>query len=440
MRAAEPLDSHEYTLANGLKLLVIEDHRAPIVTHMAWYKVGATEEFAGKTGLAHFLEHLMFKGTDKVPSGEFSKIVSRNGGQDNAFTSSDYTAYFQQVSADKLPLVMEMEADRMVNLKIAEDEVNSERDVVIEERRTRTENSPPALFREQMDAVQFLSHPYRIPVIGWMRDIQTLTRADALGFYKLHYAPNNAVVVVVGDVKADAVKALADKTYGVIPRKTVPPRAVSVEAPQLAAREMTMRDARVSQVSWVRTWMAPTEIYGETKYAPALEVLSEIVGGGTTSRLYQALVVQKKLAVEAGSSYGADGIGPSTFGISVRPQNDDPAPIPAAVEAVLADVLKNGVTDEELKRAKKSLKAAAVYARDSGEGLANIFGAALVSGRTVADVLGWPDRIEAVTNADIIAAARHVFVPEQSVTGVLLPDGDGPPAGPPAPPPGPEHP
>ncbi|MGE0667337.1 MAG: M16 family metallopeptidase [Sphingomonadales bacterium] len=407
---------------------------------MAWYRVGATEEFAGKTGLAHFLEHLMFKGTDKVPSGEFSKTVSRNGGQDNAFTSSDYTAYFQQVAADKLPLVMGMEADRMANLKIAEDEVNAERDVVIEERRTRTENSPPALFREQMDAVQFLSHPYRVPVIGWMRDIESLTHADAMGFYKLHYAPNNAVVVVVGDVEAEAVKALADKTYGIIPRKDVPPRTVSVEAPQLAAREMAMRDARVSQVSWVRTWMAPSYQYGDSKHATALEVLDEIVGGGTTSRLYQTLVVQKKLAVEAGSSYGASGLGPSTFGVSVRPQNDDPAPIPAAVEAVLADVAANGVTAEELARAKKSLKAAAVYARDSGEGLANIFGAALVTGRTVEDVLSWPDRIEAVTNADIIAAARAVFVPEHSVTGVLLPEGGGAAAAPPAPPPGPEHP
>jgi zinc protease len=407
---------------------------------MAWYKVGATEEFAGKTGLAHFLEHLMFKGTAKVPSGEFSKTVSRNGGQDNAFTSSDYTAYFQQVAADKLPLVMEMEADRMVNLKIAEDEVNQERDVVIEERRTRTENSPPALFREQLDAVQFLSHPYRVPVIGWMRDIETLTRADALGFYKLHYAPNNAIVVVVGDVEADAVKALADKTYGVIPRKDVPPRTVSVEAPQLAARELVMHDARVSQASWVRTYAAPSYQYGDSKLAVPAEVLNEILGGGTTSRLYQTLVVEKQLAIEAGSSYGGSGLGPSTFGISVRPRNDDPAPIPAAVEAVIAEVAKNGVTDEELKRAKKSLKAAAVYARDSGEGLANIFGAALVTGRTVQDVMSWPDSIEAVTNADIIAAARAVFVPERSVTGMLLPVPGAPPAGPPPPPPGPEHP
>jgi zinc protease len=423
---------------------VIEDHRAPIVTHMAWYKVGATEEFAGKTGLAHFLEHLMFKGTDKVPSGEFSKTVSRNGGQDNAFTSSDYTAYFQQVAADKLPLVMEMESDRMANLRIAEDQVASERDVVIEERRTRTENSPPALFREQMDAVQFLSHPYRIPVIGWMRDIQTLTRADALGFYKLHYAPNNAVVVVVGDVKAEAVKALAERTYGAIPAKRVPPRTVSIEAPQLAAREMTMRDPGVSQASWIRTYMAPTYLYGDTRLAAPLEVLDQIMGGGITSRLYQSLVVQKKLAIEAGSSYGSDGVGPSTFGISVRPQNDDPAPIPAAVEAVIADIVQNGVTPEELTRAKRSLKAAAIYARDSGEGLANIFGAALVVGRSVQDVLGWPDRIEAVTNADIIAAVKAVFVPEQSVTGLLLPAGEGEaPRGPMPPPqagPAEEHP
>lgn len=419
--AAEPLDIHEFKLANGLQLLVIEDHRAPIVTHMAWYKVGATDEFAGKTGLAHFLEHLMFKGTEKVPSGELSKIVARNGGQDNAFTSSDYTAYFQQVAADKLALVMEMEADRMANLRIAEDQVDQERKVVIEERRTRVENSPPALFGEQLDAVQLLAHPYRIPVIGWMHDIESLTRADALGFYKLHYAPNNAVVVVVGDVEAEAVKALANKTYGALPAKPVPPRMQGKEPPQLSARSLTMRDPRVSQASWLKTWIAPSIHFGESKHAIPIEVLNDIIGGGTTSRLYQTLVVEKKLAVDAGSSYGSDGLGPSRFGVSVTPQNDDYAPIPAAVEAVLAQILRDGVTDEELARAKKSLKAAAIYARDSGQGLANIFGAALVRGETVADVLAWPDQIEAVTKDDIMAAARAVFVEEHSVTGLLLP-------------------
>ncbi|MBI1179866.1 MAG: insulinase family protein [Alphaproteobacteria bacterium] len=429
-RAGEPIDAHEYTLDNGLQLLVIEDHRAPIVTHMVWYKVGAIDEYAGKTGLAHFLEHLMFKGTPKVPAGELSKIVARNGGEDNAFTTSDYTAYYQQVAADKLPLVMGLEADRMVNLNIAPDEVDDERKVVIEERRTRTDNSPPALFGEQLDAVQFLAHPYRVPVIGWMHDIKSLTRADAMGFYKLHYAPNNAVVVVVGDVKAADVKVLADKIYGVVPRKDVPQRNLGNEPPQLAARQLVMKDARVSEANWIRTYMAPSNQYGETKYAVPLDVLNEILGGGTTSRLYQQLVVKQKLAVSAGSSYGDDGLGPSTFAISVTPQHNDTGPIPDAVDAVIEDVMKNGVTDEEMERAKRSLTAAAVYARDSGIGLANIFGSALVRGRTVQDVLDWPDQVEAVTKEDVQAAARYVFVAEHSVTGELLPvEGASPPPG-----------
>jgi zinc protease len=400
---------------------VIEDHRAPIVTHMAWYKVGAKDEFAGKTGLAHFLEHLMFKGTEKVPAGEFSKIVARNGGEDNAFTSSDFTAYFQQVAADKLPLVMEMEADRMANLRIAADEVDQERAVVIEERRTRTENSPPALFREQLDAAQFLAHPYRIPVIGWMHDIASLSREDALGFYRLHYAPNNAVVVVVGDVEAAEVEALARRTYGALPARSIPPRRVAHEPPQLAARSLSMSDPRVSQPSWTRGYLAPSYQYGDTSHAVPLQVLSEILGGGTTSRLYQTLVVGRKLAVDAGSGYSAGAIGPSVFGISVTPADGALEAIPAAVEAVVAEVLATGVTDEELARAKRSLKAAAIYARDSGRGLANIFGSALATGRTVEDVLAWPERIEAVTREQVREAAQAVFVPERSVSGVLLP-------------------
>jgi zinc protease len=396
---------------------------------MVWYKVGATDEYAGKSGLAHFLEHLMFKGTDKVPAGELSKIVARNGGEDNAFTSSDYTAYYQQMAADKLPLAMELEADRMVNLNIAADEVDEERQVVIEERRTRTENSPPALFGEQMDAAQFLAHPYRVPVIGWMHDIKSLNRDDAMGFYKQHYAPNNAVVVVVGDVEAAEVEALAEKTYGAVPRKQVPDRMQGHEPPQLAAREVVMKDPRVSEATWLRTWMAPSNQYGETALAVPLSVLSEILGGGTTSRLYQELVVKRKLAVTAGSRYGDDGLGPSTFVVSVTPQDNETGPIPAAVEEVIGGIVENGVTDEELARAKRSLKAAAVYARDSGAGLANIFGSALVRGRTVQDVLDWPDEVEAVTKEDILQAARQVLVPEHSVTGMLLPAEGAPAAG-----------
>ncbi|MDA0339786.1 MAG: pitrilysin family protein [Proteobacteria bacterium] len=415
-------NSHEYTLENGLHLVVIEDHRAPIVTHMAWYRVGAIDEYSGKTGLAHFLEHLMFKGTEKVPAGAFSKTVARNGGRDNAFTSSDYTAYYQLVAADKLPLVMEMEADRMNGLVIAEGEVLQERDVVIEERRSRVENSPIALFREQMDAAQFLAHPYRVPVIGWMHDIETLTRDDALGFYRIHYAPNNAVVIVVGDVNPDAVRDLAEQTYGALPAKEIPARIIAQEPPQRAPRQLIMRDPRVAQVNWSRAYLAPSYGYGNKDDAVPLTVLKEILGGSTTSRLYQDLVVKQKIAIDVSSWYRPQGIGPSTIGVGVTPVGDDATPLDSAVDTILADIMAHGVTPEELARAQRSLTAAAIYARDDGQSLANTFGAALITGRTVADIEAWPDKVRAVTNDDIMTAARNVFVPEQSVTGLLMPD------------------
>ena len=415
-------NAREYTLDNGLRLVVIEDHRAPVATHMAWYRVGAIDETPGKTGLAHFLEHLMFKGSENVPPGAFSRTVARNGGRDNAFTSWDYTAYFQEVAADTLPLVMEMEADRMNGLIIAEDEVAAERDVVIEERRSRIENSPTALFREQMNAAQYLAYPYRVPIIGWMHDIETLTREDALAFYRTHYMPNNAVVVVVGDVDPEEVRALAEQTYGKIPAGVVPERVIPQEPPQRAPRQVVMSDPRVTQANWSRSYLAPSYLYGATEHAIPLQVLNEILGGSTTSRLYQDLVVDRKIAVDVASWYGPGGVGPETLGISVTPAKNDTAPLDTAVDAVLAEVIENGVTDEELTRAKRLLTAEAVYARDQGRRLATTFGMTLTNGRTVADLEAWPDRINAVTNDDIKAAAAYVFRPERSVTGVLLPD------------------
>ncbi|MFN3230533.1 MAG: M16 family metallopeptidase [Alphaproteobacteria bacterium] len=401
---------------------MVQDRRAPIVTHMAWYKVGAIDEFSGKTGLAHFLEHLMFKGTETIPAGEFSKTISRNGGRGNAFTSWDFTAYYQQVAADRLELVMTMESDRMNGLIIAKDEVDAERDVVIEERRTRVENSPNALFREQVRAAQFLAHPYRLPIIGWMHDIEGLTRDDALGFYKTYYAPNNAVVIVVGDVEPQAVLDLAKATYGQIEPKDIPERIISAEPPQKAPRELVMNDARVSQPNWSRSYIAPSYLWGDSEHAMPLQVLNDVLGSSTTSRLYQALVVDQGIAVDLSSWYWPSGIGPGTMGVGITPVEGQLDALPAAVDAVLADVMANGLTEEELNRSKRSLKAAAIYARDSGEGLANLFGRTLIVGRTIEDIEAWPERVDAVTNEDIIAAARHVFRIEHSVTGILLPE------------------
>ena len=421
LQAAQPtFNAHEYVLDNGLQLVVIENHRAPIVTHMVWYRVGAIDEYAGKSGLAHFLEHLMFKGTKAVPAGMYSKTVARIGGQYNAFTSSDYTAYYQNIAADKLSLVMELEADRMTGLVIDAGEVNAEREVVIEERRTRIESSPHSLFREKLRAAQFEAHPYKVPVIGWPDDLASLTREDALGFYDAFYGPNNAIVIVVGDVNPDDVKELAEQHYGVLPKRDIAPRIHAVEPVHTKPGELIVHDPRVKQSRWSLSYMAPSHGVGKTRYIPALEVLSDILGGGPVSRLYQKLVVKDGIAIGIGTYYGPDRLGPTTFSISATPKDNDMADLKIAVQNVLADILQNGVTPEELARSKRSLTAAVVYAQDSGEGLANIFGSTLITGQTIAQLEAWPEDINAVSVEDIIAAARHVFVDNQSMTGMLL--------------------
>ena len=247
-----------FTLDNGMDVVVIEDHRAPVVVHMVWYRAGSADEPAGASGIAHFLEHLMFKRTETMESGEFSRTVARNGGQDNAFTSYDYTGYFQRVAADRLGLMMQMEADRMVNLRLDDAEIATEREVIIEERNQRVENSPAALFREQKDAVQYLNHRYGVPIIGWRHEMVSLDRDDALAFYERFYAPNNAILVVAGDVTPDEVRALAQEHYGPIPANpALPERLRPTEPPQTAERRITFRDARVAQPYVSRSYLAP---------------------------------------------------------------------------------------------------------------------------------------------------------------------------------------
>jgi zinc protease len=411
-----------FTLANGMQVVVIENHRAPVVVHMIWYKAGSADEPVGSSGVAHFLEHLMFKATETMPSGEFSRVVARNGGRDNAFTSYDYTAYVQTLAADRLPLVMEMEADRMRNLVLADDEIETERLVVLEERRSRTDNDPASILREHVNAALYLNHPYRIPIIGWAHEVQGLDRADIAAFYRRHYAPNNAVLAIAGDVTADAVRPLAEKYYGAIPAQSVAPRARPQEPPQNAERTVVLRDARVTQPSWSRSFLAPSYTSGATEHAYALQILSDVLGGGATSHLYRSLVVERKLATNAGSYYGADSMGPSRFVVFARPRPGvDVDDLAAAVEAEIGAVRDGAVTDEDVDRAKKRLRAESVYARDSLRTGARILGAALASGRTIADVEAWPDRIGAVTADQVRAAARIVFAKQRSVIAILLP-------------------
>lgn len=421
--SAGVFEPDSFTLDNGMQVVVVENHRVPVVTHMVWYRVGAADEGPGETGVAHLLEHLMFKGTPRFPDGEFSTIVARNGGQENAFTSYDYTGYYQTVARDRLELVMEMEADRMTNLVLSDKDVETERQVVLEERRSRTDNNPGALLNEQVNAALYLNHPYRRPIIGWEHEIRSLDRDAIIGFYERWYAPNNAVLVVAGDITADELRPLATKYYGVIPRAETPERARPAEPPQRAARRVTYEDARVRQPSWRRSFLAPSYVTGESRHAYSLEILSDVLGGGTTSRLYRSLVVDQKLAVSAGAHYSPDNLGPGRFLIYASPvPGVSMADLESAVEGVINTLLQDGVTDKEVARSINTMQASAIYARDSLSGGARTLGAALASGQTINDVESWPDRVSAVTPESVAAAAAHVFVDTRSVTALLLPE------------------
>ena len=412
-----------FTLANGMQVVVVPNHRVPVVNHMVWYKVGSADDPPGKSGIAHFLEHLMFKGTKTLASGEFSRRVARNGGRENAFTSTDYTGYFQTVALDRLELVMAMEADRMTNLVLTEEDVRTERMVILEERRQRTDNDPAAILSEHVNAALFVNHPYRIPVIGWEHEIRGLDRDSILAFYRQRYAPNNAILVVSGDITADRLRPLAEKYYGAIPAAPTPPRARPQEPPHRAARSVILTDARVRQPAWSRSYLAPSYSAGATEHAYPLQVLAQVLGSGATSRLYRTLVVERKMTTSAGAYYGAGRLGPSSFTVFASPRPGiDVDDLQKAVEEQLKRLLKDGIGDDEVARAKGRMQSNAIYARDSLRAGGRVLGSALAAGRTVDDTEAWPERIGAVTVEEINAAARAVLRNERSVTGRLLPE------------------
>ncbi|MGG7567650.1 M16 family metallopeptidase [Rhodovulum sp. DZ06] len=411
-----------FTLANGMEAVVIEDHRAPVVTHMVWYKVGAADEPPGRSGIAHLFEHLMFKGTDEIPDSAFSKIVAANGGQDNAFTSQDYTAYYQRIAADRLELVMKMEADRMADLVINDDHLRTERQVVIEERNQRTENNPRALFGEQFDAALYMNHPYGIPVIGWRHEIDALTLPDLHAFYDRWYAPNRAMLVVAGDVTPEEVRRLAEKHYGPIPPSDIgeAPRMRPSEPPQRAPRRLVMEDARVRQPAMSRSYLVAPRRTDQAQ-AAALLIASEVLGGGINGRIQQALTVQNRVAVSAGAWFGAGLRDYAEFGFWAAP-----APGVSLQEAedaldrtLAAFLASDGPTEAELARIKAGYRADLVYADDSQMGLARRYGAGRATGLTIEQIEAWGDVLQAVTAEDVMAALRAALDPNRSVTGWL---------------------
>src|SRR5215468_8831885 len=413
----------EYKLANGLTLVVVPDNRAPVVTHMVYIRAGAADEPPGTSGIAHFLEHLMFKSTEKLANGEFSAIVTRLGGQQNAYTTADYTAYFQRVSKDRLKRMMEMEADRMMNLRLDPKEVDTERQVIIEERRVRIENVPSSILGEQMAAALYQNHPYRIPIIGWMHEMAKLSREDALNFYKRFYAPNNAIVVVAGDVTVEEVKALAEAAYGALkPNLDIKQRVRPQEPPHRAPRRVELKDPRAGNASVRRYYLTPSVPTAAPGEAEALYLLMKIAANGSTSRLYQQLVSEEKIASSAGGWYSGSGLDSGSIGIyAVAAEGVDLGKLEAGMDSVLHELREKGVTESELDRAKKAFIAEFVYESDSQSALARRYAEGALLGQTIEEVNDFPAAIARVTVADIArVAAKHLDI-RNSVTGTLIP-------------------
>jgi zinc protease len=421
--AAEDPGIVDFRLGNGMEVVVIPDRRAPIVTHMVWYKVGSADEPPGKSGIAHFFEHLMFKGTKTHAPGEFGAKVAEIGGSENAFTSYDYTAYYQTVPPDALGTMMAYEADRMRNLVLTDEVIGPERDVILEERRMRIENNPDALLDEEVDAALYQNHPYRIPVIGWMHEMEQLNRIDATAFYERYYAPNNAILIVAGDVEPGEVLALAEKTYGALASgAALPPRARPQEPEQNTKRTVELTDPRVSLPSFQSYWVVPSYTTSRNGEAEALDLLSEILGGGLRSRIYQKLVVEEGIASSAGASYSGTSLDDTNFSVYGVPRGtatlDD---VETAVEKEIATLVRDGVSEAELEKAKTRFLRSVIFARDNQAGMANMYGATLATGGTVADIAEWPERIRAVTPAQVQAVAAKYLDLRRSVTGYLLP-------------------
>ncbi len=414
-----------FTLSNGLQVVVIPDHRTPVVTQMIWYKVGSADETPGKSGLAHFLEHLMFKGTSKHPTGEFSQTVLRVGGNENAFTSTDFTGYFQRVPKEELGKMMEFEADRMTGLVLKDENVLPERDVVLEEFNMRVANNPEARLTEQIMAALYLNHPYGRPVIGWHQEIEKLDREDALAFYKRFYAPNNATLVIAGDVEADDIRPLTERTFGAIPAQaSIPARRLRPWEPEPAAsRTVTLSDPRVEQPGLRRYYLVPSAATAAAGESPSLDVLAQLMGGGSNSYLYRRLVVDRPLAVTANATYQGTSLDATQFTISASPRPGvEFSQIEQAIDDVIADIAQNPVRAEDLERVKTQLIAEAIYAQDNQATLARWYGGALTTGLSIEDIRSWPDRIRAVTAEQVRQAAQKWLEKKRSVTGYLIKD------------------
>lgn len=416
-------DIETFTLKNGMQVILVPNHRMPIVTHLLLYRVGGADDFPGRSGLAHYNEHMMFQGTKAHGAGEFARIISANGGVFNAFTTRDYTGYYVNIAKEHLSLVMQLEADRMLNLDPDEQHFLKERQVIIEERRMSVENQPEALLAEEMQAMMFRNHPYHNPLIGWMQEMQALSRDDVLSFHRQFYHPANAVLVVTGDITRTELQPLAEKYYGGLPAGTPNVRHWQQEPPQRGPRHITLHNENVKQPELVRYYIAPGASSEDKALMIPEFVLAQLMGGGTTSSMYQSLVVKQKLATSVDFSYNGISVGPAMLEINAVPAvGVSLSQLEAALDKEIAASLVQVGTPDDLERAKILLKADTTYARDSMESMARIIGALVMSGLPVDYFNQWPTLVDAVTADDVHKAAVAVFKPEASVTGYLLPE------------------
>jgi zinc protease len=413
---------YEKTLSNGLKVIVKEDHRAPVLVQQVWYHAGSMDEKTGTTGVAHVLEHMMFKGTTAVPVGEFSKIIAAAGGRENAFTSYDHTAYFQQLHKSKLPLAMKLESDRMHNLLMSEKEFGKEIKVVMEERRWRTDDEPRSLMFEKLMAAAFQEHPYHNPIIGWMTDLQNLTAGDALDWYKSWYAPNNATLVIAGDVKASEVFALAQKYYGGIPSVKLPQRKAVGESAQLGIKRLTVK-APAELPFLIMAYQAPTVRDAEKDWKPyALEVLAGVLDGNSSARLNKSLVNEQQVAMDVGTGYDSVARGPSLFVLEGTPREGKTvSDLENGLREQISLLIRDGVSAEELQRVKAQVTAGEVYKRDSVFYQAMQIGQLESAGLTYKAVPVMLQKLQEVTAQQVQDVAREIFNDDHLTVATLDP-------------------
>ncbi|MGA7674420.1 MAG: pitrilysin family protein [Rhizomicrobium sp.] len=419
---ANPPRVFQFVLQNGLQVVVVPDHRAPVATQMLWFKVGAVDDPPGTSGLAHFFEHMMFRGTKSQPGDDFSQTIARGGGDDNAFTTHDYTVFHEQIAKDQLRLAMHLEADRMANLDLSDAAVGTERDVVLAERRMRIDNDPEALTQEQAEAALYLSHPYGRPVIGWADEIRHIGRAEADNFYRRHYAPNNAILIVAGDVTVDEVRADAEAEYGQVSSHELAVRCDCAQPPRLGETRLAITRKDVKVPMFLRLYRVESYAEAAPGRAESLEVLAKLLGGDATSALYRRLVVERRLATDVGAYYDGYTRDAGEFGFTAHPRPGvSLETLERAIDEVVAPYLRRAPSKAELARAKTQLVAGATFRRDSQFEMASAYGQALAIGLTVFDVQQWPQRIQAVTREDVLKAASASLVKAESVTATLMP-------------------